>query len=234
MQLLDHFLRRDANGTDKQLRFTGDDDIHELAELAVSIIVLRVPVKTQKGQATPERYGRTFVFLAFPPTCGSARSTPKGASLSSSFDFNSSSEPRSIFGLMEIPPMTPIPPLFLSQPTNPPCENEEHTAFVTAAASLGPAATYSITVVRKPRTRTLSVLSRTFIPASITGWVIPNSLVSGVENTGFEGGMVIVRFRVSQRSRDGASRGHHWRITAYQLPIQLLCPRPGASEQCCR
>ena len=54
MQLLDHFLRRDANGTDKQLRFAGDDDIHELAELAVSIIVLRVPVKTQNGQATPE------------------------------------------------------------------------------------------------------------------------------------------------------------------------------------
>ena len=43
-------------------------------------------------------------------------------------------------------------------------------------------------------------LGLTFIPASITGWLIPNSLVSGVENTGFDGGMVVVRLRVLQGS----------------------------------
>ena len=74
----------------------------------------------------------------------------------------------------------------------------EHTAFVTAAASLGPAATYDITPVRISSTQRSFVLVRTFIPASITGWVIPNNLVSGVANTGFDGGMVVVCWRPLQ------------------------------------
>ena len=86
----------------------------------------------------------------------------------------------------------------------------EHTAFVTAAASLGPAATYaSLSSIQHFRT-VLLVLALTFIPASITGWLIPNSLVSGVENTGFDGGMVVVRFRVLQGS---VFRGPSYRIT---------------------
>ena len=146
------------------------------------------------------QHGHTLVFLAFPPTCGRARSTPKGASLSSSCDFSSSIVPWSTFGLMRIPPMTPIPPLHLIQLTNASRANGEHTAFVTAAASLGPAATYSLFSSEYLLLAVHSLLGLTFIPASITGWLIPSSLVSGVENTGFDGGMVVVVWRVCKLS----------------------------------
>jgi len=139
-----------------------------------------------------EQWERTFVFLAFPPTCGRARSTPKGASLSSSCDFSSSIVPWSIFGLMRIPPMTPMPPLHPIQLAGAPKADRKHTAFVTAATSLGPAATYSINSVRTFSTQSSFMVILTFIPASITGWLIPNNLVSGVERAGFEGGIVVV------------------------------------------
>ena len=150
-----------------------------------------------------------MVFLAFPPTCGRARSTPNGASLSSRCDFSSSIAPWSNFGFMRIPPMEPMPPLVSSQPANPPRakKRKKRTAFVTAAASLGPAATYTHTLVRKRGARTSLVLSRTFIPANITGWLIPNNLVSGVDNTGFDGGMVVVRCRDSCRGGISRSAG---------------------------
>ena len=76
-----------------------------------------------------------FVFLALPPTWGRSKSTPKGAFLSLRNDLSSAICSRSMSGVYPTPPMTPSPP-----------------ALVTAAASLGPAAT--------------------FIPARRTGWLI--------------------------------------------------------------
>jgi hypothetical protein len=93
--------------------------------------------------------------------------------------------------------MEPMPPLRTSQSIDPPRAKRvgnARTAFVTAAASLGPAATYSVTLVRTSCTRASFDLSRTFIPANITGWLIPNSLVSGVDNTGFDGDMVVASY----------------------------------------
>jgi len=47
MQPLDHFLWGDTNRTNEQLCFAGDSDIHELVELAVSVVVLRVPMVSE-------------------------------------------------------------------------------------------------------------------------------------------------------------------------------------------
>lgn len=66
-----------------------------------------------------------LVFRALPPTWGSNRSTPNGAFWSSRKDLSSAICSRSMSGVYPIPPRTPSPP-----------------AFVTAAASLGPAATF--------------------------------------------------------------------------------------------
>lgn len=87
--------------------------------------------------------GTHLVLRALPPTCGIKRSTPNGAFLSTRYDFNSSICCRSWSGVYPNPPITPIPP-----------------AFVTAAASLGPAATP--------------------IPAKRIGWLTPKRSVTGV------------------------------------------------------
>ena len=45
-----------------------------------------------------------------------------------------------------------------------------------------------------------------YLPASITGWLILNSFVSGVENTGGEDGIVEQSFKVSSRGSCGRLR----------------------------
>jgi hypothetical protein len=59
-----------------------------------------------------EEIAHTFVFLAFPPTCGISRSTPNGKFGSLIKDFVSLIRSRSIAGVYDIPPNTPIPPAF--------------------------------------------------------------------------------------------------------------------------
>ena len=86
-----------------------------------------------------------FVLRAEPPTCGRSKSTPNGAFLSVRKDLSSAICSRSMSGVYPTPPITPRPP-----------------AFVTAAASLGPAAT--------------------FIPARRTGWGILRRSVTVVRS----------------------------------------------------
>lgn len=66
-----------------------------------------------------------LVLRADPPTWGRSKSTPNGAFLSVRKDLSSAICSRSMSGVYPTPPITPSPP-----------------AFVTAAASLGPAATF--------------------------------------------------------------------------------------------
>ena len=108
MKLFHNFCRRDTDGANKQLRFLLDDDVDEIVKLAFGVVVLWTKIN-DKG--TGPLGGLTFVLRAPPPICGIARSTPKGASLSSSWLFSSSIPCRSIFGLYVNPPMTPIPPV---------------------------------------------------------------------------------------------------------------------------
>ena len=62
MQPLDHFLRRDTNCANEQLCFAGDNDIHELAELTLSVIVLHVSTMSELA-----RYARTARAYVRPP-----------------------------------------------------------------------------------------------------------------------------------------------------------------------
>lgn len=110
--------------------------------------------KRHAGQYVQSEKAAYLVLRAPAPTCGSSRSTPKGAFLSCRKLLISAICSRSMSGVYlhrgingrrsfvpahslshPTPPMTPRPP-----------------AFVTAAASLGPAAT--------------------FMPASMIGWLI--------------------------------------------------------------
>ena len=66
MQPLDHLLWRDTDRTNEQLCFAGDNDIHELAELAVSIIILHVPTVSELARCT--RAARAYVRLPCVPS----------------------------------------------------------------------------------------------------------------------------------------------------------------------
>ena len=67
MQLLDHFLWRDTNRRNEQLCFAGNNNIHELVELAFSIIVLHVPTVSELVQCATEQW-RAYVRLPRVPS----------------------------------------------------------------------------------------------------------------------------------------------------------------------
>jgi len=80
-----------------------------------------------------------------------------------------------------MPPMTPIPPVLVSNAGYNIVHAGYRPALVSAAASFGPAAT--------------------FMPASMTGWLMAKSLVRGVENKGWEGAMVVRVKRGQEQTR---------------------------------
>lgn len=123
VEAFDDVLGGNTDGGDEQLGARVDDDVDELVELALCVVVASSALA---GVMWAVQTRRTYLVLrALPPTWGRRRSTPKGALLSFRYPFSSAICSRSMSGVYPTPPMTPIPP-----------------ALVTAAASLGPAATF--------------------------------------------------------------------------------------------
>jgi hypothetical protein len=87
VELLDNGLGGNTDSRDEQASLLGDDDIDELAELALGVVVavkkhvvslMLIP----KGRGSAIGQSSYLVLRALPPTWGRRRSTPKGAFLS--------------------------------------------------------------------------------------------------------------------------------------------------------
>lgn len=141
MQPLDHFLRRNTDRTNEQFRLTSDNDIHELAELAVGVIILHAQLFRVVSHV---RAMRTYVRL--PCVSSNLRQgevNPERCILVLKLRFQLVDRAleylRAHFNASDDANPTLVPNS-AGEHTR---ADGEHTAFVTAAASLGPAATYS-------------------------------------------------------------------------------------------
>lgn len=116
VQLLNRPDGRYADGRDEELGAALNDDVDELGELAFGVVVLLCITRVSPCSSSPccppgflfllrpergdeRRNQLTLVFRAPPPTCGSSKSTPKGAAGSRRRARVSASRPRSWSGV---------------------------------------------------------------------------------------------------------------------------------------
>lgn len=79
VKLLNDLLCRNTDGANEKCSLLLDDDVNKFRKLSFCVVELGV---AKVNMIRCNVIDLTFVFLAFPPTWGSRRSTPKGAFLS--------------------------------------------------------------------------------------------------------------------------------------------------------
>lgn len=83
VQFLDDMGRGHADGADEEFGAFFDYYVDEFVQLAVGVVVAGRGVSKLRFLRETRQWGLAdFVFLALPPTCGRARSTPNGKFLS--------------------------------------------------------------------------------------------------------------------------------------------------------